>query len=97
MSAADNTNTASSSISYVSPHHSKAADLPVATALTLTLFPLPSIYRTHTHSNAVKGSGAWAPGTTVREIEGHFHKENEPKDVEPISKDGGVPNVGEWL
>lgn len=31
--------------------------------------------------------------TTVREIEGHFHKENEPQGAAPISETGGVPDV----
>jgi len=42
---------------------------------------------------AVSGQGNWAPGTTVREIEGHFNREAEPKGVAPISGDGGVPDV----
>lgn len=44
-------------------------------------------------NTGVKGAGNWAPGTTVREIEGHFHKENEPQGAAPISEDGGVPDV----
>merc|ERR1711939_739989 len=70
--------------------------------------PCHTTHKTHTHththmsasnvnntssSETVKGSGAFAPGTTVREIEGHFHKENEPKDAVPVSQDGGLPGV----
>jgi len=44
-------------------------------------------------NTGVHGAGNWAPGTTVREIEGHFHKENEPQGAAPISETGGVPNV----
>lgn len=36
--------------------------------------------------NIVKGAGHWAPGTTVREIEGHFNPANEPKGVPPICR-----------
>lgn len=40
------------------------------------------------HSEIIKGAGVWAPGTTVREIEGHFSRENEPQDRVPISETG---------
>ncbi|KAL7005674.1 hypothetical protein EMMF5_004756 [Cystobasidiomycetes sp. EMM_F5] len=63
---------------------------------------MSSTTNTNTGSNVssgterVTGSGLFQPGTTVREIEGHFNKQNDPQGVAPISQTGGVPNVGQW-